>query len=283
MTSPMKEVLRWTLLVIALMVVGPIAGRLVAMAEAPDGGPDATMLLSTTRFVAIFGTLAALALSTGAGVVVARLAGLRSGFFAAGLVLIWPAFQSATVKGVIGWSRSGEPLIFLAIEGALLAVAATGMALLILRAAHKSPPIGPDQPPREHDSLFSPTSLVGFAGALLVGAVLAWLIAREGLKGQTFAAAAFAGVFGAMVGCVVSHRSSPAAFIAGVCALAVIGPIVTTVLHGSEALVRANANTLFPLGWVAPLDWVAGAFFGVPMGMAWGGSMLEKRQAGAEA
>jgi hypothetical protein len=69
------------------------------------------------------------------------------------------------------------------------------------------------------------------------------------------------------------------AFFGAMAILGVAGPVVAAVLPGGNGgVVRASyAGTLFPLGLSMPLDWLAGAFLGIPMGLSWAGSMTEMK------
>jgi hypothetical protein len=34
---------------------------------------------------------------------------------------------------------------------------------------------------------------------------------------------------------------------------------------------------MFTLSWIAPLDWIAGGLIGVPLGVSWAASLIDKR------
>jgi hypothetical protein len=60
-----------------------------------------------------------------------------------------------------------------------------------------------------------------------------------------------------------------------VAALGVLAPL--TGWFSGDAVAAARMGTLFPLATVTPLHWAAGGLFGVPMGVAWAASMMEKK------
>ncbi len=268
----MKEALRWALIAIALLVVGPIVGRVVGEVRSPTGGPDATMLVSDSLSRSIGATLVAMAAASFMGVLGARLVSVKTGMFVAGAVLIWPAFTSAAVAGVIRESQSAGPLWRLALEGLLLGAIAVGATVLISRAGSRHE--GEDEVAAP---LGSAETAIVIGAAALVGGVAAWVVAREGLKGQTFAAGAIAGVAAGVVGRVAAHQAAMAAYMVGMAVLAAAGPALAAGIDGGDIVGETYANTLIPLGWLAPLDWIGGAFFGLPLGITWGASMLEKR------
>ncbi len=272
----MKEVVRWIAIAIAALLVGPLTALIVGAVRAPDGGPDATMLLSGSIVIGVLATLAALVIAGATGAAAARVLGVRTGYLVTGIVLIWSDFASGTVQGVLVWTQDGGALWRLATEGFVLGTAAIAMAWVINQVGKKEDEseLGAG---RGAESRSKASTMLAMAAMIVVGGVVAYLVAREGLKGQTLAAAAIGALAGATVASVVGHGVSSVWFFAGMAALAVVGPALGAVLQGGEAVARAYANELFPLAWMSPLDWVAGAFLGIPVGMVWGGSMLEKR------
>ncbi len=265
----------WTLIGIAALVAGPIAGRLVGGVPAPDGGPDATMLVNDALSAGISRTFAAMIIAGAMGLLTARVSSVRAGLLAAGAVLVWPAWTSARVEGLLQSAQSGDPFVPLAVEGLVLG----GIAVAICIAMALVQPASPDH---ESDGArggvhFRKDAMIGLVTAIVVGGVAAWLIAREGLKGQTLAAGAIASIAACTVGRIVAGGAPVAVFVAGLGVLAVASPALGATIDGSDALARSFSNDLFPLARIAPLDWIAGAFLGAPIGLAWGASMLEKK------
>ena len=68
---------------------------------------------------------------------------------------------------------------------------------------------------------------------------------------------------------------------AAIAILASGSPLIASFIHGSpEQLVRAAlAGKLFVLARPLPLDWLAGAFIGAPIGLVWAASMVDKHGA----
>lgn len=270
----MKNVIRWVVYGAAL-AAGLLAARTWSVVAPANGGASATMLANDSIPIAIGLTFLYFALAGAFGLLAAWLLGARSGLFCVGLALMGPTWAQGipaegTVENLVRFAQSGAPFRMLSVEGAVMALLGVGLAIPVVRAARRA----------GHDPAEAPTfaeNLVAVVVTIIVGGVGAWIIAREGLRGQTFAAAAIAGLAGATVASVVSHRASPVAFVVGMGVLAVAGPVLGLVLNGQNAVAAAYANRLFPLAMITPMDWVAGALFGIPMGMAWGASMVEKR------
>jgi hypothetical protein len=266
----MSELKRWTAIALVALPVGFFAERLTAMVPAADGGPDASMLLNASRATGVACTLGAMATAGVAGLGVARTVGARTGLFAAGVVLAWASAGSATVTGLIRTAQSGEPLRTLAVESAIVSLFAAVIVWTIVRFGRKDHI-------DEQDGPVSAASLLGLAAAMVFGAVGAWFVAREGLKGQTIAAGVAAGALGALVARVVSFRANAAAIALGVSLLGVVGPVVALTAQKGGILEASYANTLARLALLSPLDWAAGALAGLPIGASWAASMLEKR------
>jgi len=276
MKRVMKVILQWVFAAIAALVVGPIAGMATAANTGLDGSPDATMLIGSSAVTGVLGHAAALALAGGFGLLTARVISGRFGLFTAGVVLTWAAARTGRVEAIISAQPDASTLTTLAVEGALLAAAAAGLAWLVCRDAHHEKHSAYEKP-------ISGETVLALAAALVAGGIGAWLAARDDLKGQTIAAAWVAGALGATLARVLAHRSAGWVVVLGVCLCAVAGPLLASFASPSIEALRLHLysgtinGSLPSLVRIAPLDWIAGAFMGVPVGMSWAGSMMEKR------
>lgn len=270
----MKNVLRWVVYG-AAVVAGLLAARTWGVVAPAHGGASATMLVNQSAPIAIGLTFLYFALAGAFGLLAAWLLGTRSGLFCMGAALIGPTWAQGvaaegTVENLIRFAQSGAPFRMLVIEGVVVALLGVGLAIPVVRTARRA-----GHEPADTASIGE--NAVALVVTVIVGGVGAWIVAREGLRGQTFAAAALAGVAGATIATVVAHRASPVAFMAGMGVLALFAPALGWALNGQDAVTAAYANKLFPLAMVTPMDWIAGGFFGIPLGMAWGASMVEKK------
>ena len=125
-------------------------------------------------------------------------------------------------------------------------------------------------------------SLIVIPISLFAAAVAAWFIGVSPLKGQAVFAAIAAGVLGAAAGRLADVRVALPMLVIPIAALAVVGPFASSVpgVTGGPPAVVATAyrGTLFPLANISALDWIAGGLLGIPLGVAWAGSMIEKKQ-----
>lgn len=280
MKRGMKVVFQWVFGAIAVLAVGPIAGWAVSAHRGVDGSVHATMLVGANPMVGVLGHAGAIVLAAALGLVTARVINGRFGLFATGAVLAWGAARSGRIEAVLGVQPTNSTLTTLAIEGALLAAAAGAVAWLICRDTEH-------EDPAKHEKALSAETLLGMTAALVAGGIGAWLAARDDLKGQTIGAAWVAGALGATLARVLAHRAPGWAVVAGVCLCAVVGPILGLMAGAVPALAGmyngSISSSLASLARVAPLDWLAGAFMGVPVGMSWAGSMVDKRVEESEA
>ena len=275
---------RWTVLLVSLLVLGPVAGLLVATLRAPDGGAHASLFLNTSpAWGAVIGLLV-FALAAAGGVPAARVGGVGHGYFCAGLVLAWAAWATGQIDRILHRAQSASTMY--ALTGEAVFVGALGLALgvLLLRISKDPAPDSAGQDRTHHSHHVEPRSLWNNSTpqALLIGAavggVIAWLVAQDTLKGQTFAAAAFAGMLGATAGRTSAPNASAVTFVAAIMLLAIVSPIVATFMHAGDLgpARAAVAGRLFSLARPLPLDWVAGAFFGIPLGLSWAASMIDR-------
>jgi hypothetical protein len=276
----------------ALLILGPVACWFTMHVVGLDGGDQASLLLSASPSQGLIAALAVFAIAIAWGSLGALTVGNRSGLFAAGIILAWAAWGTGRSDWIIERIQKGglggSPLATFAIEGVVVGLLGFISAVIITRIptmASSRPETRDPQHlhhhlPHEPRALLDSTLPVALLSAAAAGALVVWVIAQETLKGQTFAAAAIAGLAAAAAGRVGSQRVSGAVFIGALAILCAAGPAIAMLIHGSpEGAVRAaQAGKLFALARPLPLDWMAGAFVGTPMGLAWAGSMIEKHQ-----
>lgn len=284
-SAPMSHLLRrWIVLLASLLVLGPVAGLLAATLRAPDGGADASLFLNIGPLWGAMVGLLVFALAAAAGVPGARVGGVGHGYFCAGLVLAWAAWATGQIDRILHRTQSASTMYALTGEAVFVGVLALGLSVLLLRVSKDPAPHGAGHDHTHHRHHVEPRALWNPATpqALIIGAaiggVVAWLVAQDTLKGQTFAAAAFAGMLGATAGRMSAPSASAVTFVAAIVLLAVVSPLAATFVHAGDLgpTRAALAGRLFPLARPLPLDWAAGAFFGIPLGLSWAASMIDR-------
>jgi hypothetical protein len=277
-------ILRWALFFVSALVLGPLAGSMTASLRAADGGRHASLLVNDSMVMGVLVGLGVFALALVAGVGAARVAGVRHGFLCAGLTLAWAAWGTGQVDRILHRTLSASTMYTLSAEGLLVGALSVGLGAVIILLAQQPKPDPSLAPPTSHHhaaetrTLFDKATPMALGASLLAGAIIAWLVAQDTLKGQTFAAAAFAGMFGATAGRLAAPTSSSLTFIAAIALLGIASPAIATFMHPAAMgpTRAALAGTLFPLARPLPLDWAAGAFVGIPLGLSWATSLVEK-------
>lgn len=298
----LHAITRWAVPLIALLGVGFLAGELASSLHAPDGSSNTSFVLVTSIGQGVIACLGTIGLAAVMGMVGARWVSPRVGLLCAGLVLVWAARRTGQVDQIInlvaGMGASGAvgkavsvstTLYMLAAEGLVLSVLGVVLAWVIVRVpmsewARQGTHTRPDGPPLEPSKLWEPTSLAAFAVALVAGGVMTYLFAQETIKMQTIAAAIIAGATAAIAGRLTSQTVHAAVMVGAVVLLGAIGPLVVVLgTNGTAAIVRAaQAGTMMALARPLPMDYLAGALIGVPIGLSWGNSMVEKHGVVAE-
>lgn len=288
-----QAIIRWTIYLLALFVIGPLAGAMTGSLRASDGSHAATPLFSTTPILGLVYGIAALLIALLVGVAAARLVSTASGFTAAGLVVAWAAWTTGDVDQMIRVSHSGSPLLSQSLEGAIFGVLALGIAA-VLWIIGRPEQTDPNKRKDPEDALIAALSqgpaklfykvFKGKGGAavipvaLLAGAAAAWFIGVSPIKGQAVFAAITAGIVAAAAGRLVELEVSLPTLIVPIVALAILGPLAGYAMAGGadKVVASAYANSLFPVANITALDWIAGALLGVPIGVGWAGSMMER-------
>jgi hypothetical protein len=293
-----QAILRWVLYFGAILVVGPLGAALVSPLRNPAGGADATPLVSTVPPGGLLAALGALGLALLTGILTARLVrSVRAGMIAAGLVLVWVAFSSAETDDLLRAARSVAPLWVLSLEGAVLGLALVASALVLVLFGGRQSDDDVDhaaQSTQAQQGITEPRLsirqqfmgeqfLLVIGAGFLAGGVAAAFVAVTPLKGQAIGAAILGSVCAGLAGRLVNQKMPLPALFVPVALLAVAGPIAGALLAGAgEAGLRdVYRGTVFPLAHILPLDWVAGAFLGIPLGVSWAASMMEKHPATA--
>lgn len=289
--------------ILALFVLGPIAGYLTGSLRAADGSTQATLLISTAPALGIVAGAVTLVFALAVGVFASRLNGCRSGLNAAGIVVAWAAAQTATIDGVLRGTQSDAPLVTLAIEGLIFGLFAVPVAAIIWRAGlgkgqhgelHPLPggspsmlafmtanPWGPKGLRDEHESLGAglvraftrPAGIGAIAVTVAVGFGVAYLVCQDTLKGQAIFAAAVAGIvavpLGRLAGESLKEQPPIASFVIGFAILGLVGPLAAKFLHAGSLIPDLYAGRLTGVAAPVTLDWIAGACIGLPIGEAW--------------
>lgn len=264
-------ILRWTIYLLALFVFGPLAGMLTGSLRATDGGPDATLLVNATPAMGILVGLGAVAIALAVGIGAALLLGAQPGMTATGLVLAWSAWRTGDVLELIRTAHSAAPLRSLALEGLLF-----GLLAIVVASAVTA--VGRRLHTESARRLFGEKPLPVLAVGLVAGAIAAWLVAVTPLKGQAVISGVAAGIFAAAAGRLVDPQAPIPILAAPVFLLAALAPLSGFLVRGHADVVHAAyAGALFPTANITPLDWIAGAFLGVPFGISWATSLASGR------
>ncbi len=289
----LKMALRWALLILSLLCVGPLCAAAMRDLRDADGGHGVSMLAGG---LPLRGLLAGLLVFAGAAVVGwvgAHFFALSTGFGSAGVVLAWGAWRCGTIDEIIRRTHSGGELTNLMIEGAVAIVVCGGIAALMWHAARSHRPAAQGKRSevapgfwglfaRGHDErTLSKAAAFSVVAAAVGGGIAAFVIAASPLKGQAVFAA-FVGAIGAGVAAqfaaqAVGASASPVAVVLGLLVPAVLGPAMVMQLSPGAITGQTFTGTLFPLARIMPLDWAAGAILGAPVGLGWAGAMMDVR------
>lgn len=269
-----RSVIRWSLFALCLLVIGPMCWWLVSglrMEDVRTVASPGTHQGTGGMVAGLTWGLLAVAVAGAAACVVARITSVRWGLFCGGVALAWAARSSDGLDALMRAGGEGV-LTRLSIEAAVL-----GSGLLVMLAVLL--PRG-DAPPLRaamSDRVTLTAIGMGFAAALIAGVVAAFVVAQSMMRGQTLAAAVVAGLAAGAVTAVVSPRPEPIALLLGLVALAVASPIIAgaTSLPAGRLTMLANGATIFAGARVLPLDMLAGGLMGIPLGLAWGSSMVK--------
>jgi hypothetical protein len=291
----MRDALKYILYFAALLAVGPLAGLAIEPLRLAVSGGPATLLTGQSAVMGILAGLGIVALAGFMGIITARLVGLRWALAVAGMVIIWPAINSATMLELVRAQPADVPgtMMKLALEGLLLAIlTATVAGLMEWQSQRNSIAADELEPISKGQGLlrFGPAGLLAKRGAGLDGVNWMWaalglvvciiagyvgmmLLAKSMMKGQTIAASAAGGLIAAMI-VTARFRGMPMwVVVLGVMLASVAGQLAGGLgLIGSsgELLNRALDGSILASVRPTPLHVAAGVFIGLPLGLSLG-------------
>lgn len=279
----LKTFLYWTVMLIAALGVGPAAGALIGRLHATDGAGHVTPLTSASPMLGLGAGIAALAIAIVVAFIAGKLLGTRAAMTVAGLVVAWVAVRSGMPDDLVRRAQGASVVWPMAIEGLIFGALGVAGAWVVLKSGERA---------QDEEPLISKDGLRALGGAALaavpIAGVIVYLVAFETLKLQTIFAASFAGIGAGAAAALVctaigpagssTSRATVAAFI-GMAVLATAGPASAMAVNSRPGSLLASAYSggYFPLAAPGVFDWIAGAFLGVPIGVGWAGSTLEKR------
>ncbi len=264
---------RWITILLALLLIGPLLGRLAGMPRGVDGALRAAPIVSTDPVKGMAVALVAVGLAGAYSIIVARRLGVAAGMNAAGVIFGWCAWDSGTIDALLRARPEPSTLVMLAVEAFVLGLAALVIVWFIIRTASDADTLGK---PR----VCTPLNALGVTLAIAFGGLSVAIIAFEPLKGQSVFAAAIAAIGVGAVTQLASAGTSRFVHLmvpfAALVLLATLAPVVAMQWHGSKLIEASRAGTL--LGLAAPngFDWLCGGFLGIPVGVAWAESMMER-------
>lgn len=266
-----RAILRWVMLGAGLLIAGPIVGLLMDAIPPLEGGSGLTPLISQNPLVGVLISSTCLLIAAAVGLLAARWVGFRDGLATMGVATAWACWSTGRLTD-IARVVDGVPTLRLGAEGAILGLLASLLAFALVSFSRDF------RDSQSGNSGFTtPGALIGLGGMILGGLVGGWVFARTPLVGQTLGAAIAGGVVGGMLARLLQPNSDVRVLILGFPIIAGGGVLLGRWLAGSGDLVAAvYSGTSSPLMSILPIDWVAGLLIGLPVGISWGGALVER-------
>lgn len=285
---------RWSLFAFALLLLGPAAWWLTHGLKASDAfSQTEPILASTGPVIGLARGAGAIALALLAGLITARLSSTRWAVFIAGGTLAWAAAGAGRVDEIIRVTPERSQFWLIAAEGALFGVLVLlGMWFIGLIARSGQGARLDTVPPGHREDHLSHTrddraawlARVGISTAvgIVAGVAVSWLMAVSTLKGQTIAAASVAGIAAGIITGMLNKQGDLWALVLPFVLLSILGPIAAAIIEPATArglLFSVNGLEILPPARLMPLDWLAGALIGLPIGSKWGVGLVTAERA----
>jgi hypothetical protein len=231
-----------------------------------------TILQAQAPAASVLAMLGALVVGTFIAIGVARFFSSATALLILGIGLGWLALQLQPIQEVVLHGSMN----WLVLEG--LVWSAVILTIVVLIASFTGPMVEPMLDPGES----APDWAMSIEGIKMGAAGLAalpvvWLIAQSSFKGQVLAATIFGSIAAGIVGRLVAPMVQPYLLFATVCLFGALGQWVAGIMIPvSELEATVNAGTLPHILLPLPIDYAAGTLIGLPLGLSWGSSFLQK-------
>lgn len=283
MSQTIKAAIFWVLLLGAALVIGPAAAALVGNLAGPDGGTHVTPLTSLQPLLGVAAGLGALAIAAITGAVGTVILDLKTGLLIAGTVVAWVAYRSGEPDVILRRTHDVALLYRFAAEGALFGGVGVAIFALIADLGKVS-----DRNQRLFDKEGTSVIVRSTLAAAAAAAAGTWIFSFESLKIHAIFSATVGGIAAGAAAHLVGLSAAPAdrgprrhmvAAMLGMTVVAMAAPLIAALIRSPSATMRAVYDgSLMPLAFPGAFDWIAGALFGIPIGIGWAGSALEQAQ-----
>ncbi|MDG1899192.1 MAG: hypothetical protein P8I74_04945 [Phycisphaerales bacterium] len=237
-----------------------------------QGSFGPTILQSQTPAAACLAMLASLVVGTIIAAGVSRCFQCSTGLLVLGIGMGWLALHLQTVTEV---ALHGS-FHLLVLEGLVWSVVILVIAIVIARSA--GPMIQPMLDPGEPapDWAASPEAIkMGAAG--LAALPVVWLVAQSPFKGQVLAATIIGSIAAGLVGRLIAPTVQPYLLFATVCLFGALGQWVAGIMIPADQLETTITSGGLPrIALPLPIDYAAGTLIGLPLGLQWGSSFIQK-------
>lgn len=270
-----RIVLQYLYVAVAGLVVGPFLRGLAMRVESATGEAGVPAMLSANPASGFAMLAGCLVIAGMLGAAASALVSRATGFFTAGIAFAWVAWAHGSVGDLVrntGRSDIGVPM---AIEGSVLGAIAVACVWAIQRSARMRV-IGENASQTMPDERPITWQAIGAAVSCLAGGVVALAVARTDGAAQVFGAAAAGTACGVGVArLVTSLRVSALGHAVGIAALAACAPIAGMLL-ASVTVESVYAGEISGLSRILPSQWIAGMLIGLPVGIAFGDSLVDR-------
>ncbi len=265
----MEATIRWTLFIIGFIVVALAFQAVWPLAATPEGTPGPSIAVAVNPWPAALAAAAALILAGIVGIGIARRATGLSGLAVIGAAIGWSALALAGVGPEVLASNPAR----MAIDGVVWTVAVLMMSygsLVFGRPVADVFPVEEGCPPDPLTSRDAMRVLIAGVAALPV----AWFVAASAARGQVVAAAVAGGVAAGLVARLWAPHVQPMLAPAGVVLAGTLALWVSGMMLPDDVFAAWTRGDVPRLVLPSPVDWAAGALFGVPIGYRMAKSFL---------
>jgi hypothetical protein len=263
-----------------VVLCGGVCVTAAGYLTSPRGAPGPTVLQASSPLVAVLAVVMCVGIATLIAGVVGRLSNAAVGMFVLGTGLFVLASRLTTIVELVFANASVNSrtmMLLLALEALLWACLCLIAALVVFKISGPLRDVEPEPSGRIPHPIWSTAALKSAAAGVVVLPAV-WVIAQSPMKGQMIGATLIGSMAAGLAGRLLVPNVQPVLLFVSPIVFGALGYLIAAVVLRMPLDAAYVARDLPKLGKPMPIDYAAGALWGVSWGLGWARSFLHHEE-----
>ena len=265
---------------VGIVLCGGVCVMAAGYLTSPRGAAGPTVLQAHSPFVAALAVVVCVGIATLIAGIVGRMSNAAVGMFVLGAGLFVLASRLSTIVELAFANAavsSRAMMLLLALEALLWAGLCLVATLTVFRISGPLHDVAPEPSGRIPHPIWSSAALKSAAAGVLVLPAV-WLIAQSPMKGQMIGATLIGSMAAGLAGRLLVPNVQPVLLFVSPIVFGAIGYLIAAVMLRMPPDAAYIARELPKLAKPMPIDYAAGALWGVSWGLGWARSFLHHEE-----